>query len=85
MSVTPPTPDICSNARKTIYPGSIPKQLKQLQHRNYSADLLLHYNYGAAAVKQWGKKSRVIVLERAQQDADSTFQIWGNHNCSLHF
>ena len=24
------------------------------------ADLLLHYNYGAAAVKQWGVKSSVL-------------------------
>jgi hypothetical protein len=24
------------------------------------ADLLLHYNYGAAAVKQWGKNTRVL-------------------------
>ena len=25
-----------------------------------SADLLLHYNYGAAAVKQWGKNTSVL-------------------------
>ena len=43
----------------TIFPNNNDATFKD-QQLPRPADLLLHYNYGAAAVKQWGKNTSVL-------------------------